>query len=132
MKYSGKDRKVSKNIAVKFAGGSGIRMGSGMPKQFLKINGQPIIIYTLEIFEDSPDIDEIYIACKEDYISKMKKYIWLTEVIVGIFNRKQITCSSICPLINVIYHKIGSHNFIATVKNVFHDTLSEVSICSGY
>ena len=75
MKYSGKDRKVSKNIAVIFAGGSGIRMGSGMPKQFLKINGQPIIIYTLEIFEDSPDIDEIYIACKEDYISKMKKYI---------------------------------------------------------
>jgi len=66
---------VSKNIAVIFAGGSGIRMGSGMPKQFLKINGQPIIIYTLEIFEDSPDIDEIYIACKEDYISKMKKYI---------------------------------------------------------
>ncbi len=58
-----------------FAGGSGIRMGSGMPKQFLKINGQPIIIYTLEIFEDSPDIDEIYIACKVDYISKMKKYI---------------------------------------------------------
>ena len=66
---------MSKNIAVIFAGGSGIRMGSGMPKQFLKINGQPIIIYTLEIFEDSPDIDEIYIACKEDYISKMKKYI---------------------------------------------------------
>lgn len=50
-------------------------MGSGMPKQFLKINGQPIIVYTLEIFEDSPDIDEIYIACKEDYIAKLEKYI---------------------------------------------------------
>lgn len=66
---------MSKNIAMIFAGGSGIRMGSGMPKQFLKINGQPIIIYTLEIFEDSPDIDEIYIACKVEYINKMKKYI---------------------------------------------------------
>lgn len=50
-------------------------MGSGMPKQFLKINGQPIIVYTLEIFEDSPDIDEIYIACKEDYMAKLEKYI---------------------------------------------------------
>ena len=49
----------TKNIAIIFAGGSGVRMGSGMPKQFLKINGQPIIIYTLEIFDDNPEIDDI-------------------------------------------------------------------------
>lgn len=66
---------MAKNIAAIFAGGSGVRMGSGMPKQFLTINGQPIIIYTLELFDDHPDIDEIYIACKEDYIGKLKKYI---------------------------------------------------------
>ena len=34
------------NIAVVFAGGSGVRMGSGIPKQFLEINGKPIIVYT--------------------------------------------------------------------------------------
>ena len=66
---------MAKNIAVIFAGGSGVRMGSGMPKQFLTINGQPIIIYTLELFDDHPEIDEIYIACKEEYIGKLKKYI---------------------------------------------------------
>ena len=65
----------TKNIAVIFAGGSGVRMGSGMPKQFLKINGQPIIIYTLEIFDDNPLIDEIYIACKEDCIDTLNRYI---------------------------------------------------------
>ena len=29
------------NIAVIFAGGSGVRMGAGVPKQFLEINGKP-------------------------------------------------------------------------------------------
>ena len=65
----------TKNIAIIFAGGSGVRMGSGMPKQFLKINGQPIIIYTLEIFDDNPEIDDIYIACKEDCIGTLERYI---------------------------------------------------------
>lgn len=64
-----------KNIAIIFAGGSGARMGSGLPKQFLEVNGKPIIIYTLEIFEEHPDIDSIYIACKEDYIAKLDKLV---------------------------------------------------------
>ena len=32
------------NIAIIFAGGSGVRMGAGVPKQFLEINGKPILI----------------------------------------------------------------------------------------
>ena len=31
------------NIAIIFAGGSGVRMGAGVPKQFLEINGKPIL-----------------------------------------------------------------------------------------
>lgn len=64
-----------KNLAIIFAGGSGARMGSGLPKQFIEVNGKPIIIHTLDVFEEHPDIDEIYIACKEDYIGKLQKYI---------------------------------------------------------
>lgn len=66
---------MSKNIAIIFAGGSGVRMGAGKPKQFLEVDGRPIIIHTLDIFEDHPAIDEIYIACKEDYIGKLKKLV---------------------------------------------------------
>lgn len=61
------------NIAIIFAGGSGVRMGAGMPKQFLEINGKPIIIHTLDNFQNSPSIDKIYIACKPDYIETLKK-----------------------------------------------------------
>lgn len=66
---------MGKNLAIIFAGGSGARMGSGLPKQFIEVNGKPIIIHTLEIFEDHPDIDEIYVACKADYIKKLEKFV---------------------------------------------------------
>lgn len=48
------------NIAVIFAGGTGQRMNSRTkPKQFLLVHGKPIIIYTLEAFDQHPDIDAI-------------------------------------------------------------------------
>ena len=66
---------MSKNIAIIFAGGSGARMGSGMPKQFLEVAGKPIIIHTLDLFEEHDMIDKIYIACKEEYIKYLKRLI---------------------------------------------------------
>ena len=65
------------NIAVVFAGGVGKRMKTkdGTPKQFLKINGEPILIHTLSKFEESPDIDAIVLSCLEDYIEYSYKLI---------------------------------------------------------
>lgn len=65
-----------KNIAVIFAGGTGRRMKSvSTPKQFLELNGKPIIIHTLDIFENHPKIDGIVVACLEDWIPSLKKMI---------------------------------------------------------
>ena len=63
------------NIAVIFAGGSGVRMGAGIPKQFLEINGKPIIVHTLELFENHNEIDKIYIVMLEEYIPYMNKLV---------------------------------------------------------
>lgn len=61
------------NIAVIFAGGVGQRMKTAKrPKQFLELHKKPIIIYTLEIFEQHPDIDAIVVACVEDWIPYLK------------------------------------------------------------
>ena len=50
------------NIALIFAGGIGKRMNTtGIPKQFLKLYGKEIIVYTLEIFENNQNIDGIVI-----------------------------------------------------------------------
>lgn len=64
------------NVALIFAGGSGTRMNSrSKPKQFLELNGKPIIIYTLELFENHIDIDGIIIVCVEGWIDYLKKML---------------------------------------------------------
>jgi 2-C-methyl-D-erythritol 4-phosphate cytidylyltransferase len=70
-----------KHIAVIFAGGSGKRMNTvAKPKQFLDLNGKPIIIYTTEIFDNLPEIDGIVVVCLESWIPYLKKLIRKFEI----------------------------------------------------
>lgn len=64
-----------KKIAIIFAGGVGQRMGSNIPKQFLKVYGKEIIIHTLEKFQYNSQIDKIYVGCKEEYIPFLKELV---------------------------------------------------------
>lgn len=64
-----------KNIAIIFAGGTGQRFGSEIPKQFVNIYGKQIIVHTLEAFQNHPEIDEIYIGCISDWIPYLEKLI---------------------------------------------------------
>jgi 2-C-methyl-D-erythritol 4-phosphate cytidylyltransferase len=70
-----------KNIAIIFAGGSGSRMGhktsegEDLPKQFIEVEGKPIIIWTLEYFENSQQIDEIVIVMNPEWIEYCKDQI---------------------------------------------------------
>lgn len=64
------------NIAVVFAGGTGQRMNTKTtPKQFLKLHGKAILIYTLECFEEHPDIDKIIVVCLEPWIHTLQRLI---------------------------------------------------------
>lgn len=63
------------NIAIVFAGGSGVRMGAGVPKQFLEINGKPILIHTLQMFQEHEEIDKIYLAINEEYILYVEQLV---------------------------------------------------------
>ncbi len=64
------------NIAVIFAGGIGQRMKTtNRPKQFLEMHKKPIIIYTLEHFENHSDIDAIVIACVEEWIPYLESLL---------------------------------------------------------
>ncbi len=69
------------NIAVIFAGGSGLRMHTkSKPKQFLDLNGKPIIIYTLELFDNHPAVDAIVVACIESWIPFLEKQLRKFEI----------------------------------------------------
>lgn len=65
------------NIALVFAGGVGARMGASVPKQFLELNGKPILAHVLDLFERHKRIDGIYLvvapentACAADLASR--------------------------------------------------------------
>jgi 2-C-methyl-D-erythritol 4-phosphate cytidylyltransferase len=64
------------NTALIFAGGTGQRMNSrSKPKQFLELHGKPIILYTLERFEEHPEIDNIVVVCLESWINQLNTVI---------------------------------------------------------
>lgn len=50
------------NVAIVVAGGKGIRFGGDRPKQFLVLNGSPIIIHTLRQFERCREIERIVVV----------------------------------------------------------------------
>lgn len=65
------------NSVLIFAGGVGTRMKStnNTPKQFLKVDKKPIIIYTLEKFEKCEDIDNIVVVCIKSWIKRLNAYL---------------------------------------------------------
>lgn len=58
-------------VGILLAGGVGQRMGASVPKQFLEVNGKPIICYPLNIMEKHPLIDTIEVVCVESFINDM-------------------------------------------------------------
>lgn len=58
------------------AGGSGTRIKTSViPKQFIEINGQPIILYTLKNMLRVERFDYIYIAVRDDYKDYLRKQV---------------------------------------------------------
>lgn len=63
------------NWLIIVAGGSGHRMGSNLNKIFLKINGKPLLYWTLSTFQNSPTIDKIVISAKSEDFPLVQKII---------------------------------------------------------
>jgi len=55
------------NVAIIFAGGMGFRMGADVPKQFIEIDGKPILVHTLLQFQFHTAIDRIYLVTQPEY-----------------------------------------------------------------
>lgn len=69
---------VNKNYVIILAGGVGKRMGADIPKQFMEVNGKPIIAYTIERFQKNEQIEKIEVVCIREWIDHLhailKKY----------------------------------------------------------
>lgn len=75
-----------KTTAIVLAAGSGRRMGTKVRKQYLDLNGQEMIRYSLQAFEDS-NADDIILVCGEEDIRRNRSYSTefakLTDVVAG-------------------------------------------------
>ena len=60
--------------ALLIAGGVGARMGQDIPKQFLHIHDKPVIAYTLERFQQNPQIDGIVVVTLPNWIAFVEAY----------------------------------------------------------
>lgn len=69
------------NYAIILAAGVGQRMrNGGLPKQFLKLMGKPIVVYTLEKFEQCDEIDKVVVVCHGGYVDYMQQLMDLYQI----------------------------------------------------
>lgn len=61
-------------VAVVIAGGVGSRMGADIPKQFVQVNGKPVLFYTLEAFEHHPMVDAIELVCIDGWEDSVRSW----------------------------------------------------------
>ncbi len=66
---------MSKTGAVIAAAGMGKRMGAGIPKQFLMLNGKPIILHTVLAFDKCHEVDEIVVVTGKEDIELTKNIL---------------------------------------------------------
>jgi D-ribitol-5-phosphate cytidylyltransferase len=69
-----------KTIAIIPAGGKGLRTGitkkgNAVPKQYLKIQGKELIVYTLHTFQNNRNINRIIVAAEPEYFELLVKLV---------------------------------------------------------
>lgn len=108
------------NVALILAGGTDARFKMEIPKQFVNVNNRPLIVYTMEIFQKHPDIDEIVVICLEGWQEMVRAYgkqfniTKLREVVTGGKDAQESTYHGL----NVLKERIGQGDIV-----VIHDAI---------
>ncbi len=103
-----------KNYSIILASGTGSRYGSTLPKQFIRIEGKTILEHTIEVFEQTKEIDEIIVVITPEYrylaedILKKSNFKKITKLLNGGETRKDSSFIGISSIhdeeANVIIH----------------------------
>lgn len=76
--------KNKKIIVIIAAAGSGKRMGSGIPKQFLEIEGKPVLVKTVLAFSQNQYIDGFFVVTGKEYIDKTRDLLEGIDKYMGV------------------------------------------------
>lgn len=121
---------MSKVTAIILAGGKGKRMGADISKQYININGKPILYYTLKRFNECENIDEIILVVPENEIEYCKseiinKYSLRVDMIVkGGKERQDSVYNALNSIVNtdiVLIHD-GARPFVS--KDIIDNGIS--------
>lgn len=101
-----------KNIAIILASGTGSRCGLNIPKQFYKVNDKTVLEYSIEAFENNPQIHEIIVVSNPDFIDLTNelsnKYSKVIKVIKGGETRQQSSYNGVMSVqdndANILLH----------------------------
>ena len=122
------------NIPVIFAGGSGTRMNTkSRPKQFLDLNGKPVIIYTIEQFDNHPEVDGIVVVCLESWISFLQKMLKkfeinkVVKVVPGGVSGQDSIFKGLCAAEKYV-HEQGDDNAIVMIHDGVRPLITEDTI----
>lgn len=113
----------SRTIAVILAGGIGVRVGLGIPKQLIKIAGKAIVEHTLSVFNASPMIDEIIIVMNAGAIDQLsqlqdpERFPKLHRIIAGGGTRNDSTQAALAVLGDDDNAKILIHDAVRPFVN---------------
>ncbi|MCD1285536.1 MULTISPECIES: bifunctional cytidylyltransferase/SDR family oxidoreductase [unclassified Brevibacterium] len=126
----------TRNIAVILAGGVGTRIGLDTPKQLVKIAGRPIMEHTLAIFNDHPQIDEIFVLMARGHLDRVHEIVRkndfdkVTAVLEGSGTRNDTTQTALRAIAekysddcNVILHDAVRPLLAPTIINDVVDAL---------
>ncbi len=72
--------KQSHNIALILAGGTGERMQAVVPKQFMEIDGEMVLLHTMRAFQQHPLVHEIYLVCLPEWEVIVRRETTLGEI----------------------------------------------------
>jgi 2-C-methyl-D-erythritol 4-phosphate cytidylyltransferase len=83
------------NVAIIVAGGKGTRFGGNRPKQFLEINGTPIVVHTLRQFERAQEVDAVVVVVPGEEVNAFRSVVEasnlekVSQVVLGGDSRAQ-------------------------------------------
>ncbi len=127
--------------AICLSAGSGKRMGTSIAKQYLNLNGKPIICYALETFEKSPLIDDVIFVVGEDSLDFARKeivgkygYRKVKQIIKGGAERYLSVRNAIRTIQDgYVFIHDGARPFVTEkiLQNVYEGVIKYDAVCVG-
>lgn len=129
---------MKRNIAVVLAGGSGKRMGTNVPKQYLEIRGRMVIEYAIDAFDKNDKIDEVAVVVSADNVETMQEiasqnnWLKLTNILVGGKERYDSSLSAINAYkdvdCNIIFHDAARP---LVTQKIINDVVEKLKTCKA-